>query len=785
MMRYALKRAIAVVLSMAMIFTTVGCSSQRTNEHSDESSEVIHFTEGSFVDYADADSDDAFVDIQFNDIVVNDIEIENIDVEDIVVNCVEVKSIEFYEMEVVAINDEFVTLAHENFVSYYGVDFDLGQFLKDVAIGSTVVLVYVTLTTVGGPVGTFFGAVVVSEISKSALLIGAAIDAAVSAYKAYEEGGDASYIVGHMLNGVADGYRWGAMLAPITGVPSGIKALRATKAIMKLLPTQEISEKAASSLIKKFADIIRKSSSLKDYSDDALKKLYKEMAGELPEEITEELFIQAIKNKSAITTIIRQFNPFNVSSEVTKALQQEFWEKAGKSHITEQAGKEIINGIKDKSIKSLNDIGDESIAKYIKENMYSFVQCYGKSLSNDFIDSCLKDAIGDGSYAILKEVVTQKSGYIRLVEKMGLEATNAMLERPDKLILISLRFGSDNLSNLRYAKQIYSQLSRGVDVSDEKYVLEIVDGIINKTYKNLDAVKNINATVADNLVNSREAVSVMLSNMKLKKSSSELMDSIVTEGLVQLGIDEKVANDIVTNRLSKAQIIDAYGKNVYEELLSQPCLMLDNLSVQASVNYSLIKDILEDTLASRGIKSDAIEKILNGTSLNDWGLSNSQIADVGSVVAEYYRIADSTTYDNYVKEYAEARGKNISAFLAEYKEDYTMTNARFAGGIMEPSGVNAEFIKMKYGDIYMTDYGFAVFDKYAVARIEISDLTGIDNDDIAMANIIHHGIRDNIKGYTWHHLEDGKTLILIPTELHEAYKHTGGAALLRAGMNGA
>ena len=57
--------------------------------------------------------------------------------------------------------------------------------------------------------------------------------------------------------------------------------------------------------------------------------------------------------------------------------------------------------------------------------------------------------------------------------------------------------------------------------------------------------------------------------------------------------------------------------------------------------------------------------------------------------------------------------------------------------------------------------------------------------DIAKANIAHHGIQQNIKGYTWHHLEDGKTLILVPTELHEAYKHTGGASLLRAGLNGA
>lgn len=38
------------------------------------------------------------------------------------------------------------------------------------------------------------------------------------------------------------------------------------------------------------------------------------------------------------------------------------------------------------------------------------------------------------------------------------------------------------------------------------------------------------------------------------------------------------------------------------------------------------------------------------------------------------------------------------------------------------------------------------------------------------------------KGYTWHHVEDGKTLILIPTDLHDAVRHTGGAALIRKGI---
>ena len=99
-----------------------------------------------------------------------------------------------------------------------------------------------------------------------------------------------------------------------------------------------------------------------------------------------------------------------------------------------------------------------------------------------------------------------------------------------------------------------------------------------------------------------------------------------------------------------------------------------------------------------------------------------------------------------------------------------------------PAGDNADYILEKYGQIQMSKYGFAIFDEHAIARVVIDDLTGDEAADIARANLIHHGTQQSIPGYTWHHLEDGKTLILIPTELHEAYRHTGGAALIREGL---
>ncbi|MFR3730496.1 HNH endonuclease [Lacrimispora sp.] len=44
------------------------------------------------------------------------------------------------------------------------------------------------------------------------------------------------------------------------------------------------------------------------------------------------------------------------------------------------------------------------------------------------------------------------------------------------------------------------------------------------------------------------------------------------------------------------------------------------------------------------------------------------------------------------------------------------------------------------------------------------------------------GYKSTPKGFTWHHVEDGKTMMLVPTDLHSAVRHTGGASLIRKGL---
>ena len=76
--------------------------------------------------------------------------------------------------------------------------------------------------------------------------------------------------------------------------------------------------------------------------------------------------------------------------------------------------------------------------------------------------------------------------------------------------------------------------------------------------------------------------------------------------------------------------------------------------------------------------------------------------------------------------------------------------------------------------------GYPDFEPYAATlpngkkTVKI-ELTGSRRADEALANKAA-GVDERPEGYTWHHVEDGGTMMLVPTSLHEAVAHTGGGA---------
>lgn len=133
-----------------------------------------------------------------------------------------------------------------------------------------------------------------------------------------------------------------------------------------------------------------------------------------------------------------------------------------------------------------------------------------------------------------------------------------------------------------------------------------------------------------------------------------------------------------------------------------------------------------------------------------------------------------------------AAGKAVKAVVKFAKATKTAQKFTSAGiKIMNKKYANKIFkltgdLAKKYGKgIKFNKYGFPDFSKFAKHTAKIKGLTGNYYKDAAMANA-KVGLKSTPIGYTWHHVEDGVTMILIPTELHKAVSHTGGAALIKS-----
>ncbi len=96
-----------------------------------------------------------------------------------------------------------------------------------------------------------------------------------------------------------------------------------------------------------------------------------------------------------------------------------------------------------------------------------------------------------------------------------------------------------------------------------------------------------------------------------------------------------------------------------------------------------------------------------------------------------------------------------------------------------------ELLPLKYREkgLRFKSTGYPDFEPYAMTlpsgkktvRIE---LTGDRAADYAAANRAA-GLKQQPRNHTWHHVEDGGTMMLVPTDLHSQVAHTGGMARYR------
>ena len=105
-------------------------------------------------------------------------------------------------------------------------------------------------------------------------------------------------------------------------------------------------------------------------------------------------------------------------------------------------------------------------------------------------------------------------------------------------------------------------------------------------------------------------------------------------------------------------------------------------------------------------------------------------------------------------------------------------NKKYAGKTFELSG---DLGKKYPKGVNFSNEGFPEFEPYSIKKVTINNLEGDAYYDFIKANEAA-GYSSTPTGYTWHHVEDGKTMLLVPSDLHGAVRHTGGASLIRKGI---
>lgn len=130
-------------------------------------------------------------------------------------------------------------------------------------------------------------------------------------------------------------------------------------------------------------------------------------------------------------------------------------------------------------------------------------------------------------------------------------------------------------------------------------------------------------------------------------------------------------------------------------------------------------------------------------------------------------------------------GAGVAGAITGYRDDgvplvngRSPINSQYAGKNYSAENFPPD-LQAKYPNgVNFNTKGFPDFSPYAKASLEVPGLTGDYKTDAALANNMA-GLSSTPAGFVWHHVEDANTMLLIPQDIHNAVRHTGGAAILR------
>ena len=108
--------------------------------------------------------------------------------------------------------------------------------------------------------------------------------------------------------------------------------------------------------------------------------------------------------------------------------------------------------------------------------------------------------------------------------------------------------------------------------------------------------------------------------------------------------------------------------------------------------------------------------------------------------------------------------------------DRMPSNYEYANKVYSLEGKDPELHRKYPEGVGFDSAGFPDFSPYATKTVEI-DMAGDREEDEKKANEVA-GLEKTPKEDTWHHHQDLKTMQLVPADLHNAVRHTGGVAII-------
>ena len=186
----------------------------------------------------------------------------------------------------------------------------------------------------------------------------------------------------------------------------------------------------------------------------------------------------------------------------------------------------------------------------------------------------------------------------------------------------------------------------------------------------------------------------------------------------------------------------------------------------ASLGAGIGLDYVADLVAKYGAKV-----VANNACNGDPRLKTSYektFAYVGALVGQH---GIRATVNKYFPQ------KNSLKSTVKPVNDRAPINAIYAGKMFDMSKLPRD-IQQKYPHgVPFTAAGYPDFSRYSIRKVEIK-MTGNRDIDFALANKVA-GYKSTPKGYTWHHHEDCKSMLLVPSDLHRFVSHTGAIAILK------